>query len=77
MSAPGTVDLMLLLAAANGEITHDGGAKYGYRWNGADVDYDCSARLHYLCTDGYFDLLEAGPNRYAAVPTADGLAAIR
>jgi hypothetical protein len=76
MSAPGTVDLMLIRAAANGEITWDADARNHYRWNGTEVDYDCYGKLYYLAKDGYLSFDEDADQSPVLV-TAEGLAEIR
>lgn len=76
MSAPSTVDLILLRAAANGEFTYDVSTTYGYVWNGRAADYDCCADLDSLMGDGYLSVHKSAGQTLVEV-TALGEAELR
>lgn len=84
MSAPGTVDLMLIRAVANGEITYEASPGEGpdyrdlpegwmrYVWNGQPCDTDGGSKLAWLVSDGYLRIVDEDADKSPVEVTAEG-----
>lgn len=80
MSDPGTVDLMLIRAAANGQLEYrhtDAAAKYMFLWNGAAVDMESMKRIAALIGDHYLSIASLGEDCPVEVTAEGNLAALR
>jgi hypothetical protein len=56
MSAPGTVDRLILAAVERGDVTVAVQSWHGYQVCGVDADYDFSGKVFYLGKDGFVDI---------------------
>jgi hypothetical protein len=86
MSAPGTVDLMLIRAAGNGEITYEaspGGLDdlpegwMRFVWNGRACDTDSGNKLGILADAGYLRIVDEDADQSPVEVTDAGQAEIR